>query len=168
MKRGIYDKDAVESLHDNNEVTSEQTLSGNPEPVANQDGDQAEKELYEVQLLTNLGSGLRWYVATIHLPTQTLLRLVHEDQSVHRYIIFVPFPRSDKSHEGYSFVGHMLITIAEEHTAWRNMLADRASMEISAPVNVCTIARRGQSAPSVQAYRIRAYFSNSAFHAAGL
>ena len=132
--RGMYDKAAVESLHDNNEITSERTLAGNPEPVATQDGDQAEKELYEVQLLTNLGKGLRWYVATIHLPTFTLLRLVHEDQSVHRYIIFVPFPRTDKCHEGYSFAGHKLITIAEEHTAWRNMLADRASMEISAPI----------------------------------
>lgn len=131
--RGVYDKKAVEELHDNNEITNETTLSGNPEPVAHQDGDLAEKELYEVQLLTNLGEGLRWYVATIHLPTLTLLRLVHEDQSVHRYIIFVPFPRTDKCHEGYSFAGHKLITIAEEHTAWRNMLADRASLELSAP-----------------------------------
>lgn len=134
-ERGVYDKAAVESLHDNNEVTSEMTLSGNPEPVAQQDGDQAEKELWEVQILTNIdGKGLRWYVATIHVPTFTLLRLVHEDKSVHRYIIFVPFPRTDKCHEGYSFLGHKLITVVEEHTAWRNMLADRASMEISAPV----------------------------------
>ena len=134
-ERGIYDKKAVESLHDNNEVTSELTLSGNPEPVADQRDDKAEKELWEIQLLHNVdGKGLRWYVATVHLPTYTLLRLVHEDKSVHRYIIFVPFPRTDKSHEGYSFVGHKLITIAEEHTAWRNMLADRASMEISAPI----------------------------------
>jgi hypothetical protein len=134
-ERGVYDKAAVKSLHDNNEVTSEMTLSGNPEPVAQQDGDQAEKELWEVQILTNIdGKGLRWYVATIHLPTYTLLRLVHEDKSVHRYIIFVPFPRTDKCHEGYSFLGHKLITVVEEHTAWRNMLADRASMEISAPV----------------------------------
>lgn len=134
-ERGVYDKQAVKDLHDNNEITSETSLSGNPEPVAQQDGDQAEKELWEVQLLSNVdGKGLRWYVATIHLPTYTLLRLVHEDKSVHRYIIFVPFPRTDKCHEGYSFVGHKMITVIEEHTAWRNMLADRASMEISAPV----------------------------------
>lgn len=134
-KRGMYDTKAVESLHDTNEVTSDRSLSGNPEPVAAQDGPLAEKELWEVQLLHNLdGKGLRWYVATIHLPTFTLLRLKHEDQAVHRYIIFVPFPRPDRSHEGYSFLGHKLITAVEEHTAWRNMLADRASMEISAPV----------------------------------
>lgn len=133
--RGVYDKAAVKSLHDNNEITSALTLSGIPESVADQREDKAEKELWEVQLLHNVdGKGLRWYVATIHLPTYTLLRLVHEDKSVHRYIIFVPFPRTDKSHEGYSFAGHKLITIAEEHTAWRNMLADRASMEISAPI----------------------------------
>jgi hypothetical protein len=134
-KRGMYDKAALDSLHDSNEVTSAQSLSGNPEPVAAQDGSTAEKELREVQLLYNLdGKGLRWYVATIHLPTFTLLRLKHEDQAVHRYILFVPFPRSDRSHEGYSFVGHKLITVIEEHTAWRNMLADRAAMELSAPI----------------------------------
>jgi hypothetical protein len=71
---------------------------------------------------------------TIHLVTSTILRLKHEDQAVHRYILFVPFPRPDRSHEGYSFLGHKLITTVEEHTAWRNMLADRASMEISAPI----------------------------------
>jgi hypothetical protein len=133
-ERGVYDKQAVESLHDSNEVTSDATLAGTPEPVSDNREDKAEKQLWEVQLLTNLGEGLRWYVATVHVESFTLLRLVHEDVSTHRYIIFVPFPRTDKCHEGYSFVGHKLITITEEHTAWRNMLADRASMEISAPI----------------------------------
>ena len=135
VKLGRYDKAAVESIHDTNEVVSETTLAGDPIAVASQqDGDKSEKELWEAQILTNLGEGLRWYVATVHLPSQTLLRLKHEDQAVHRYILFVPYPRSDRSHEGYSFIGHKLITTIEEHTAWRNMLADRASMEISAPV----------------------------------
>jgi hypothetical protein len=133
-KRGVFDKDALESIHDTNEVTSALTLAGTPEPVASQEGSTSEKDLVEVQLLYNFGKGLRWYVATIHLPTRTLLRLKHEDQAVHRYIVFVPFPRPDRSHEGYSFLGHKLITTVEEHTAWRNMLADRASMEISAPI----------------------------------
>ena len=133
-KRGVYDKAALDGLHDTNEVTSVRTLAGNPEPVAPQEDSKSEKELWEVQLLTDLGQGLRWYVATIHLPTFTLLRLKHEDQAVHRYILFVPFPRPDRSHEGYSFLGHKLITTIEEHTAWRNMLADRAAMEISAPL----------------------------------
>jgi hypothetical protein len=131
---GTYDKPAVLSLHDNSDVSSERTLAGNPEPVAAQDGPTSEKELYEVQLLHDLGDGLRWYVATVHLPTNTLLRLKHEDQATHRYIIVVLFPRADKSHEGYSLLGHKLITTVEEHTAWRNMLADRASLEISAPI----------------------------------
>ena len=133
-KRGVYDVEAVKSLHDTNEVSSDTTLAGNAEPVALQEGDTAEKELWEVQFLHDLGGGLRWYVATIHLPTRTVLRLKHEDQAVHRYIVFVPFPRPDRCHEGYSFLGHKLITTIEEHTAWRNMLADRASMEISAPI----------------------------------
>lgn len=133
-KRGVYDKAALASINDSNEVTSTTTLAGNPEPVATQEGSTSEKELYEAQLLYNFGEGLRWYVVTIHLPTSTILRLKHEDQAVHRYILFVPFPRPDRSHEGYSFLGHKLITTVEEHTAWRNMLADRASMEISAPI----------------------------------
>lgn len=134
-ERGIYDKDAVKEINDSPDVTSDRTLAGNAEPVAAQEGSTSEKEFWEVQVLTDLdGKGLRWYVATVHLPSQTLLRLKHENHATHRYIIFVPFPRSDKSHEGYSFIGHKLITTIEEHTAWRNMLADRASLEISAPV----------------------------------
>lgn len=134
-RRGIFDAEAVQRIHDNPDVSAERTLSGNPEPVAAQEGATAEKELWEIQLLHDLdGKGLRWYVATVHLPTQTLLRLVHEDHATHRFIVFVPFPRSDKSHEGYSFIGNKLITIIEEHTAWRNMLADRASLEIAAPI----------------------------------
>ena len=135
VRKGVYDKAAVEKINDSNEHTSDRTLAGAPVPVMDLRESKAEKELWEVQLLHNLdGKGLRWYVATIHLPSFTLLRLKHEDQSVHRYIVFVPFPRPDRSHEGYSFLGHKLITTVEEHTAWRNMLADRASMEISAPI----------------------------------
>jgi hypothetical protein len=133
-EKGVYDKTAIERITDSNEVTSSLTLSGAPEPVADQRGDVAEKELWEVQLLKDFGEGLRWYVATVHVPSLTLLRLVHDDQSVHRFINLVPFPRPDRNHEGYSFLGQKLITTIEEHTAWRNMLADRASMEISAPV----------------------------------
>ena len=138
-KQGIYDTAQVKAIHDSNEVTSVTTPAGMPEPVASQEGPTAQKELWEVQFLRNLdGKGLRWYVATVHVPSRTILRLKHEDRAAHRYILFVPFPRTDKSHEGYSFIGHKLITTIEEHTAWRNMLADRASMEISAPIKRLT------------------------------
>lgn len=134
-KGGMYDKKAIESLHENADVASDRSVSGEAVPVTTQDGPSAQKELWEIQLLHNLdGKGLRWYVATVHLPTRTLLRLKYDDINKGRFILFVPFPRTDRAHEGYSFAGNKLITVTEEHTAWRNMGADRAALEISAPV----------------------------------
>ena len=49
-------------------------------------------------------------------------------------MIFRPFPRSDRWADGFSFVGHKLITAIEEHTAWRNMLGDRAALIVQAPI----------------------------------
>lgn len=141
VKGGIYDKQAVEDIHTEPDVVSEMTPSGGNIPVASQDGPLAEKELHEVQLLHNLdGKGLRWYVATVHIPTRTLLRLKYDDVDMGRFIIFTPFPRTDRAHEGYSFVGHKLITTTEEHTAWRNMIADRAANVIAAPIKRLTTA----------------------------
>jgi len=134
-KAGIYDKTAVEELHKGPDVTHDMTVSGEARPVADQDGPTAEKELWEVQFLHNLdGKGLRWYVCTVHVPTRTVLRLKHDAINMGRFILFVPYPRTDRAHEGYSFVGHKLITTIEEHTAWRNMIADRAANVIAAPI----------------------------------
>jgi len=135
IRAGVYGKDTLSEINRSPEVNSAQSPSGEPIPVVAQEGPTAEKELYEVQILHNLdGKGLRWYVCTVHLPSRTLLRLKHDDVNKGRYILFVPFPRTDRSHEGYSFLGHKLITTVEEHTAWRNMLADRAAMVINAPI----------------------------------
>ena len=134
-KQHMYDKTAVDELTDQNDVTSAVTPSGQALAVVQQTGDKAEKELWEVQLLIDLdGKGLRWYVATVHVGHRKLLRLKHDDIGKGRFVIFVPYPRTDRAHEGYSFVGHKLITVTEEHTAWRNMLADRARLVISAPI----------------------------------
>ena len=134
-KAGTYDTAAVEALNDTSDVTSELTPAGRPVLIAAQEGPTVEKELWELQVLHNLdGKGLRWYVATVHLPTRTLLRVKYDDINQGRFILLVPFPRTDRSHEGYSFIGNKLITVIEEHTAWRNMLADRAAMVISAPI----------------------------------
>jgi len=140
-KAGTYDKQAIEDIHVSPDVANALSPSGGTIPVASQEGPTAEKELWEVQILNNLeGKGLRWYVATVHLQSRTLLRLKYDDINKGRFIIFVPFPRTDRAHEGYSFVGHKLITVTEEHTAWRNMGADRAALEISAPIKRLTTA----------------------------
>lgn len=131
----VYDADAVEALGTDDERVTATTLSGQPIGVAAKDGtERAEKELWELLVLQDLdGKGLRWYVATLHKDRQRLLRLQYDDLGRSRYFALVPFPRPNST-EGYSYIGHKLITIIEEHTAWRNMLADSASMQLQAPI----------------------------------
>ena len=134
-KAGVYDKAAVEALGDDDERVSETTLSGEPITTAVKEGTHhAEKELWEIQFLRDLdGKGLRWYVATLHKDRQVLLRIQYDDIGHPRYFSLVPFPRPNST-EGYSYIGNKLITVIEEHTAWRNMLADRAALQLQAPI----------------------------------
>lgn len=130
--QGIYDPAAVEALGTEGERSDE--IVENGVLVARQDGRTAEKELHETLFLYDFdGQGERWYVATLHVSKRILLRVQHDDLGQARYVRFVPFPRSD-SVDGYSLVGHKLITHIEAHTAWRNMAADRAAMIASAPI----------------------------------
>ena len=134
-KAGLYDKQAVEDLGTEDERNSESSLAGEPLAVAPKDETaHAEKELWEVLILKNLdGKGLRWYVATLHKDKSVLLRVQYDDLGRSRFFSLVPFPRPNRT-EGYSYIGHKLITVIEEHTAWRNMLADRAAMQLQAPI----------------------------------
>ena len=135
-KEGVYDKEAVEALGDADERPNAgaTTLSGQAQELAAQEAGLAEKELWEVTFLAELDkTGYRWYVATVHKEYQILLRLQYDDIGKPRYFSLVPFPRPN-SLEGYSFIGHKLITTIEENTAWRNMLADRASLQLQAPI----------------------------------
>lgn len=134
-KQGVYDEDAVEALGTDDERASETTLSGENQPVAAKEGtDHAEKELWELQFLRDLdGKGLRWFVATVHKDKQVLLRLQHDDIGRPRYFPLVPFPKPNST-EGYSYIGHKLITVIEEHTAWRNMVADDGSIQLNLPI----------------------------------
>ncbi|MCU0278771.1 MAG: hypothetical protein MUE31_07760, partial [Candidatus Nanopelagicales bacterium] len=135
-EQGVYDKAAVEALGSMEDVTDQIDLAGAAMPHApNHDRDTAQKELWEVLFLRDLdGKGERWYVATLSVSQRQLLRLQYDDIGQPRYCIFTPFPRPDRACEGYSFIGHKLITVAEEHTAWRNMLADRAALVVQAPI----------------------------------
>ena len=133
---GIYDAAVVADLGEADErgLSGATTLAGEAVALPSQEGGLAEKELWEVLFLTNLDrTGSRWYVATLHKETQVLLRLQYDDIGTSRFFSFVPFPRPNGL-EGYSFVGHKLITTIEENTAWRNMLADRASLQLQAPI----------------------------------
>ena len=134
--KGMYDPDAIEAIGGESERASETTLAGRTLPVASQEGRTAEKELWEVLFLYDFeGKGEQtWYVATIHKDKQIILRLQHDDIGKPRFVVFLPFPRPGRADEGYSFLGHKLLTIIEEHTAWRNMIADRAALAIQGPI----------------------------------
>lgn len=137
---GMYDPAVVEAMGTSDErqsayaASGATTLAGEAMDLPSQEDGLAEKELWEVTFLATLDrTGYRWYVATLHPETQGILRLQYDDIGRPRYFAFVPFPRPN-SVEGYSFVGHKLITTIEENTAWRNMLADRASLQLQAPI----------------------------------
>ena len=139
-KDGIYDAKAIEAIGDDNEREDTADDLRRGVTVARQDGRTAEKELYEVPLLIDLdGTGERWWVATVSHKNTQLLRLKHDDLAseagVGRFVRFVPYPRKN-SVDGLSVVGHKLITIIEEHTAVRNIKADRAALSASAPIKV--------------------------------
>jgi len=73
------------------------------------------------------------FVATLHRESGTLLRVQYDDIGRPRYFPIVPFPRPNMT-EGYSFIGHKLITTIEENTSWRNLLADRAKLQLQVPI----------------------------------
>lgn len=135
-KEGIYDKKALEAIDDSNEreTTLDDTRMG--VTVARQDGHTAEKMLHEVAFLRDLdGTGERWWVATVHLGHQVLLRLKYDDLGTQigfgRFVRFIPLPRKN-SVDGFSVIGHKLITLIEEHTAVRNMRADLSALAVAA------------------------------------
>ena len=150
---GVYDKAAIERLG-TEERQPDPALERSNQAIAPQDGSQAENELWELLVLLDLDqlfkehresrlhgrafNGPRWYLATLHLGTNQLLRFQHDDFERSRFVMVNLFPRSDRATEGYSFVGHKLITVIEEHTAWRNMAADRAALEVSMPIKRLT------------------------------
>ncbi len=146
----LYDKTAVAQLTDVGDRQPTPSLSRANQSIAPQETEAAEKELWECLVLVDLNAlldryhqdplrgteydGARWYVFTLHLLTNNLLRLNHDDFERSRYVNFILFPRHDRVTEGYSFIGHKLLTVAEEHTAYRNMAADRSSLAVNAPI----------------------------------
>jgi hypothetical protein len=139
-KDGVYDEDACMAIGEQNERETTLDDQRRGVTVANQEGPTAETELREISFLRDLdGTGERWWLATVHMGTQTLLRLKHDELATltgfGRFVRFVPFPRKN-SLGGLSLVGHKIITLIEEHTAVRNMRADRAALAASAPIKV--------------------------------
>jgi hypothetical protein len=130
-----YDQDAVAKLTIVGDREPEPALQRAGADIAQQERDTVEKELWELTFLKDLdGKGDRWYVATVSVKDQILLRVQYDDIDSARYIPVILFPRPDRATEGFSFVGHKLITTIEEHTAWRNMIADRGQLVAQQPI----------------------------------
>ena len=140
VKDGIYDKKALEKIDTTNERETSLDDVRMGVTVPTQDGHTAEKKLHEIAFLRDLdGTGERWWVATVHVGHRVLLRLKYDDLGTQigfgRFVRFVPLPRKN-SVDGFSVIGHKLITSIEEHTAVRNMRADRAALATSVPIKV--------------------------------
>lgn len=151
-KAGIYDQAAVDQLTDTgdrDEDANRRALLRSQMAVAPQQVESAEKELWEGLILVDLNNlldsygrdpvrgvkdGKRWYLVTIHLRSHTLLRWVHDDFERSRFIPLILFPRPDRAGEGFSLIGHKLITTIEEHSAYRNMGADATSRAVNKPI----------------------------------
>lgn len=133
--RGDYDADAVARLTRTSEREPTATLERSGQSIPTQEGASVEKELWELLILRDIdGKGERWYLVTVNLPQQVLLRCKYDPLALPRYIPVILFPRSDRVTEGFSLIGHKLITTIEEHTAVRNMRADRSSLAVQAPI----------------------------------
>lgn len=151
---GVYSAAVVDRLTETSDRDNEPALQRSLQTVGvDQDRQTASKELWELLIKLDLGDlcdtyrvprvrgvgdGLRWYVLTIHLGQQLLLRMQHDDINRSRYVPIILYPRPDRVTEGFSFIGHKLITVIEEHTAYRNMAADRSAMAVSAPIKKLT------------------------------
>ena len=148
---GMYDLDAVEHMTETSDKEADNALQRSKMAVASQETKAtAEKELWELLVLLDINAfleargqkklkgpaydGARWYLTTLHLPSQQMLRVQHDDLERSRFVPVILFPRPDRCTEGFSFVGHKLITTIEEHTAVRNMRADRSAMAVQAPI----------------------------------
>lgn len=102
--------------------------------VAPQLGASVEKELWELQVLLDLDEdGIEeYYIVTVSKEHRVLLRCQHDDIGQERFLSYVPF-RKPGSMYGYSLV-QKILTLAEEHTALRNMIADRSTLVTNAPL----------------------------------
>jgi hypothetical protein len=138
---GIYDKDAIALLGDNSDREDSATVAPNAE-IAPQYGPAREKELWQLSIKRDLdGDGREeWYLATIGMKAGPVILRLKLDKFVMkvgrpRCVPFVLYPRRNSVY-GYAYAGDKLLTLAEEHTALRNMTADRSALATNAPMTV--------------------------------
>lgn len=134
---GEFDKEAVDLLGGD----SQERQQGAENDRANVDVlytpgyDNAEKELWKVQCwLDATGNGdYCFYTAIVSELHSCILSLKYDWLQRFRTVYVNPFPRPYSVY-GYSLIGTKLLTTIEEHTAWRNMNADRGTLKANAPM----------------------------------
>lgn len=146
VKDGLYDKDAVALLGDHSDRESADVTTPTPvDQIAPQTGDAAEKEMWALYLKADLDKDGReeWYTVTLSRINRVVLRVKLDTfvmkVGIPRCVPFVLFPRRNSVY-GYSYAGDKMLTLAEEHTALRNMRADRGALATAAPIKVLSSA----------------------------
>lgn len=134
---GEYDKDAVDALGTSQERdTRAEHTRGNQDVEVDHAGERVDKELWRVQLLADLdGKGFQFYIVTVSVLHEQLLRVRKDWLARWRGVYANPYPRTYSIY-GYSVILGKLLTTIEEHTAWRNMNADRATLAANTPLMV--------------------------------
>lgn len=133
---GEYNQDAVDLLgHDGHERYQKAENDRSGVQVAYTPGyDTAEKELWRVQVWLDLeGKGLTFYTAVVSEIHGCILSLDYDWLQRFRTVYINPYP-CPYSVYGYSVILTKLLTTIEEHTAWRNMNADRATLKANTPM----------------------------------
>lgn len=134
---GIYDAEAVTMLGEQSD--RDKTVARPAADIAPQTGPAVEKELFQLSIKRDLdGDGREeWYVATVSKVHRELLRLKLDKFVMKvgrpRCVPFVLCPRRNSVY-GYSYAGDYMMTLAEEHTALRNMKADRSALATNTPI----------------------------------
>lgn len=95
--------------------------------------DAVQLELWRVQFYGDLGKGYGCYLVDISEKHSTILSIRADWLNKWRCVYFNPYPRTYSVY-GYSLIGGKLDTTIQEHTAWRNMNADRGTLKANAPL----------------------------------
>jgi hypothetical protein len=131
---GTWDKDVLEKIAGSHErdIRPEHERVGTTVEVSHGE-DQVEKEIWRVQFWMDLGKGLQCYIADVSEIHACILSLRCDWLTKWRTVYFNPYPRPYSVY-GYSVITDKLLNVIEEHTAWLNMNADRATLKANAPL----------------------------------
>lgn len=136
MENDEYDEDAVQLLGGDTQERQqapEHDRSGTTVETV-QGYDLTEKELWRVQLWANLNDkGLCFYTAVVSEQHECVLSLKYDWLQRFRTVYVNPYP-CPYSVYGYSLILTKLLPTIEEHAVWRNMNADRDTLDANKPL----------------------------------